>query len=62
MGGMATATLLSLFVIPAIFVIWKRFVLKRVNCERLHARPDGRCGTLQGHREFDRLWHAQRVT
>jgi len=30
-GGMATATLLTLFVIPSIFVIWKRLSLKRVN-------------------------------
>ena len=30
-GGMATATLLTLFVIPAVFVIWKRFTLQRVN-------------------------------
>ncbi|MEL6474805.1 MAG: CusA/CzcA family heavy metal efflux RND transporter [Pseudomonadota bacterium] len=30
-GGMATATLLTLFVIPAIFVIWKRFGLARTN-------------------------------
>lgn len=32
-GGMATATLLTLLVIPSIFVIWKRFSLKRVNRE-----------------------------
>lgn len=32
-GGMATATLLTLLVIPSIFVIWKRFALSRVNCE-----------------------------
>jgi copper/silver efflux system protein len=32
-GGMATATLLTLFVIPAIFVIWKRLSLNRVNRE-----------------------------
>lgn len=32
-GGMATATLLTLFVIPSIFVIWKRLALKRVNRE-----------------------------
>lgn len=32
-GGMATATLLTLFVIPAIFVIWKRLALPRVNRE-----------------------------
>lgn len=32
-GGMATATLLTLFVIPAIFVIWKRIALPRVNKE-----------------------------
>ncbi|MEO1458409.1 MAG: efflux RND transporter permease subunit, partial [Pseudomonadota bacterium] len=32
-GGMATATLLTLFVIPAIFVIWKRVALRRVNRE-----------------------------
>jgi Cu(I)/Ag(I) efflux system membrane protein CusA/SilA len=31
LGGMATATILTLFVIPAIFVIWKRLALKRVN-------------------------------
>lgn len=30
-GGMATATLLTLFVIPSIFVIWKRLSLTRVN-------------------------------
>ncbi|TMV09994.1 efflux RND transporter permease subunit [Ruegeria sediminis] len=30
-GGMVTATLLTLFVIPAIFVIWKRLALRRVN-------------------------------
>jgi Cu(I)/Ag(I) efflux system membrane protein CusA/SilA len=30
-GGMATATLLTLFVIPAIFVIWKRLSLTRIN-------------------------------
>ncbi len=32
-GGMATATLLTLLVIPSIFVIWKRFALARVNRE-----------------------------
>lgn len=32
-GGMATATLLTLLVIPAIFVIWKRFALPRLNRE-----------------------------
>lgn len=31
LGGMATATILTLFVIPAIFVIWKRLALRRVN-------------------------------
>ncbi|WP_226576303.1 efflux RND transporter permease subunit [Acuticoccus sediminis] len=30
-GGMATATLLTLFVIPAVFVIWKLMALKRLN-------------------------------
>ena len=30
-GGMVTATLLTLFVIPSIFVIWKRFSLRRIN-------------------------------
>jgi Cu(I)/Ag(I) efflux system membrane protein CusA/SilA len=35
LGGMATATLLTLFVIPAIFVIWKRLALRRVNRELL---------------------------
>ncbi|MDE4145480.1 MAG: CusA/CzcA family heavy metal efflux RND transporter [Pseudophaeobacter sp. bin_em_oilr2.035] len=30
-GGMVTATLLTLLVIPAIFVIWKRFSLPRAN-------------------------------
>lgn len=32
-GGMVTATLLTLFVIPSIFVIWKRLALRRVNRE-----------------------------
>lgn len=36
LGGMATATLLTLFVIPSIFVIWKRLALKRVNRTLLH--------------------------
>lgn len=35
-GGMVTATLLTLFVIPAIFVIWKRLALNRVNREIYH--------------------------
>ncbi|UTH47037.1 efflux RND transporter permease subunit [Loktanella salsilacus] len=39
-GGMATATLLTLLVIPAIFVIWKRFALPRVNAERLAGAHD----------------------
>ena len=39
-GGMATATILTLFVIPAIFVIWKRFSLARVNRQMLQpVRP-----------------------
>ena len=33
LGGMATATILTLFVIPAIFVIWKRLALRRVNSQ-----------------------------
>jgi len=37
-GGMATATLLTLFVIPAIFVIWKRLALVRINRQDL--QPD----------------------
>ena len=37
-GGMVTATLLTLFVIPAIFVIWKRRAIARVNRE-LSAEP-----------------------
>ncbi|AHD03339.1 hypothetical protein METH_21180 (plasmid) [Leisingera methylohalidivorans DSM 14336] len=32
-GGMATATLLTLLLIPAIFVIWKRLFLPRANHE-----------------------------
>ncbi|MCR9151463.1 MAG: CusA/CzcA family heavy metal efflux RND transporter [Rhodobacteraceae bacterium] len=32
-GGMVTATLLTLFVIPSIFVIWKVLALRRVNRE-----------------------------
>lgn len=39
-GGMATATLLTLLVIPAIFVIWKRIALPRVNAERLAGAHD----------------------
>lgn len=42
-GGMATATLLTLLVIPAIFVIWKRFALNRVN----HELAAGSHGTPQ---------------
>lgn len=40
-GGMATATLLTLLVIPALFVIWKRLGLKRINRELVgaHAIP-----------------------
>lgn len=38
-GGMATATLLTLLVIPAIFVIWKRFTLSRVNREIAASQP-----------------------
>ena len=39
-GGMATATILTLFVIPSIFVIWKRFTLGRVNRQMLQpVRP-----------------------
>ena len=38
-GGMATATLLTLFVIPAVFVIWKRFAIKR------QAAMDARAGS-----------------
>ena len=38
-GGMATATVLTLFVIPAIFVIWKRLALSRINRD-LAASPD----------------------
>ena len=37
-GGMATATLLTLLVIPSIFVIWKRFALTRVNRELADGR------------------------
>jgi len=36
-GGMATATVLTLFVIPSIFVIWKRLALSRVNRDFLMA-------------------------
>jgi Cu(I)/Ag(I) efflux system membrane protein CusA/SilA len=39
-GGMATATLLTLFVIPAVFVIWKRLALARINRQALQpVRP-----------------------
>ncbi|MEO3415963.1 efflux RND transporter permease subunit [Roseovarius sp. CAU 1744] len=37
-GGMATATVLTLFVIPAVFVIWKRIILRRTN-HRMATRP-----------------------
>ncbi|MFC3613008.1 efflux RND transporter permease subunit [Lutimaribacter marinistellae] len=42
-GGMVTATLLTLLVIPSIFVIWKRLALRRVNREitPLILRPEG---------------------
>jgi Cu(I)/Ag(I) efflux system membrane protein CusA/SilA len=38
-GGMVTATLLTLFVIPSIFVIWKRLALRRVNREITNPVP-----------------------
>ncbi len=45
-GGMVTATLLTLLVIPAVFVIWKRLALARINRQALqpprsfaHPRP-----------------------
>jgi Cu(I)/Ag(I) efflux system membrane protein CusA/SilA len=44
-GGMATATLLTLFVIPSIFVIWKRLALARVNRELSERTPE--TGTMQ---------------
>ncbi len=34
-GGMATATLLTLFVIPAVFVIWKRLAIRRAAPRRV---------------------------
>lgn len=39
-GGMVTATLLTLFVIPSIFVIWKRLALRRVNHEISGLTPE----------------------
>lgn len=39
-GGMVTATLLTLFVIPSIFVIWKRLALRRVNHEISGLSPE----------------------
>ncbi len=39
-GGMATATLLTLLVIPAVFVIWKRFALNQINRERNAKKSD----------------------
>ncbi|WP_138464566.1 efflux RND transporter permease subunit [Poseidonocella sp. HB161398] len=44
-GGMVTATLLTLFVIPALFVIWKRITLGRAN--RTPAGPRSGAGQLQ---------------
>ena len=38
-GGMATATVLTLFVIPAIFVIWKRVVVDRAAARRTAVGP-----------------------
>ncbi len=38
-GGMVTATILTLFVIPAIFVIWKQLALPRVNREIASSTP-----------------------
>ncbi|MEO1194096.1 MAG: CusA/CzcA family heavy metal efflux RND transporter [Pseudomonadota bacterium] len=37
-GGMVSATLLTLFVIPAVFVLWKRFSLRRSKRETAAAR------------------------
>jgi Cu(I)/Ag(I) efflux system membrane protein CusA/SilA len=38
-GGMASATLLTLFVVPAVFVVWKRLSLRMLN--RRLATPAG---------------------
>ena len=40
-GGMASTTLLTLFVIPAIFTIWKRFGLARTNRAKKQPPTDG---------------------
>ncbi|SEM30034.1 Cu(I)/Ag(I) efflux system membrane protein CusA/SilA [Roseovarius azorensis] len=50
-GGMATATLLTLLVIPAIYVIWKRLALPRVNRDLAGAqrpRPPSHPSTVPG--------------
>ncbi|MEQ9317034.1 MAG: efflux RND transporter permease subunit, partial [Henriciella sp.] len=40
-GGMASATLLTLFVIPAIFTIWRRLGLARTNRAKNQSPTDG---------------------
>ena len=40
-GGMATATILTLFVIPSIFVIWKRIGLRKTNRLMANSSPQG---------------------
>ena len=39
-GGMVSATVLTLFVIPALFIVWQRFRLRRLAGDR-HAQPIG---------------------
>jgi len=50
-GGMATATLLTLLVIPAIYVIWKRLALARVNrdlADEPRATPEFQLSAVPG--------------
>ncbi|SFQ80972.1 efflux RND transporter permease subunit, partial [Donghicola eburneus] len=48
-GGMATATLLTLFVIPALFVIWKQITLSRTNRNLSNPEMDSKTSAIAAH-------------
>ena len=48
-GGMATATLLTLFVIPALFVIWKQITLRCTNRNLSNPEMDSKTSAIAAH-------------
>ena len=48
-GGMATATLLTLFVIPALFVIWKQITLSHTNRNLSNPEMDSKTSAIAAH-------------